>query len=114
MPPAYLAMYPTGGQSWYVCGLPGSTASWGYPGAGGHSPAHTAHSPAGTIPADSLHCARGFAPGNRTPQGRSLLIVVGTCRQHLETYCCHRAGRGTMGLGTMLAEPAMLWLLVPC
>lgn len=80
----------------------------GPPGCGGHSPAHTAHSPARTIPADSPLCARGFAPGNCTPQGRSLLIVVGTCRQHLETCCCHRAGRGTVGLGTALAELAEL------
>lgn len=81
----------------------------GPPQCGGHSPAHTAHSPARTIPADSPHCARGFARGNRTPQGRSLLIVVGTCRQHPETRCCHRVGRGTVGLGTVLAEPAVLW-----
>lgn len=68
---------------------------------GGHSPAHTARSPACTIPADSARCARGFAPGNSTAQGRSLLIVAGTCR-------CHRAGRGTVALGTMLAELAVL------
>ncbi|NXD00161.1 ACK1 kinase, partial [Certhia familiaris] len=61
--------------------------------------------PAHTIPADSPHCAHGFAPGNCTPQGRSLLIVMGTCRQHPETCCCHRAG--TVGLGTLLAEPAV-------
>ncbi|KAF2979440.1 hypothetical protein EK904_004314, partial [Melospiza melodia maxima] len=33
--PAPLAVYPTGGQSWYVCGSPGSTAWWGHPGVGG-------------------------------------------------------------------------------
>lgn len=107
VPPARLAVYPTGGQSWYVCG---QHSIMGPPRCGGHSPAHTAHSPAGTIPADSPHCA----PGNCTPQGHSLLIAVGTCRQHLETCCCHRAGRGTVGLGTMLAEPAVQWLLGPC
>lgn len=74
----------------------------------GHSPAHTAQSPVHTIPADSPHCVCGFAQGNSTPQGHSLLIVVGTYCQHLETCCCHRAGSGTVGLGTVLAEPAVL------
>lgn len=35
LPAAHLAVYPVGGQSWYVCGLPGSTGSWGHPGVGG-------------------------------------------------------------------------------
>lgn len=35
LPPAHLAVCPVGGQSWYVCGSPGSTAPWGHPGVGG-------------------------------------------------------------------------------
>lgn len=87
-----------------------STASWGHPGVGGTA--------LPTLPtallAPSLLTHPTVPRENCTPQGHSLLIAVGTCRQHLETCCCHRAGRGTVGLGTMLAEPAVQWLLGPC
>lgn len=70
---------------------------------------HTAHSPAHTTPADSTLGVRGFAQGNCTAQGPSLQIVVGTVPPVPGHCYCHRAGGGTVGLGTMLAEPAVLW-----